>query len=66
MKYRIKNPPQTIWLQIGDDIDDDTDWFDVSDVTWSEEQIHDTDIEYRLVRRRSRKTTASSGSVSEQ
>ncbi len=52
-KPRITHVPDVIYLQLGD-IDDDVDFSKVAtdDITWCEDRIHDSDIEYRLVKRR--------------
>jgi hypothetical protein len=52
-KPKAVNPPERIWLQVGD-IDRDCEFsecYTSGEVTWEQEQIYDTDIEYRLVRR---------------
>jgi hypothetical protein len=45
----MKNLPEIIWLNIGDEVPDNADFRDLAEVTWSDEQIHDNDIPYRLV-----------------
>lgn len=53
---KANNPPETIYLQVGD-IDSDCEFSECDDsgeVTWCADKIHDTDIEYRLVKRRKR------------
>lgn len=54
-KPRANNPPQRIWLQVGE-IDEDCEFDELSegDVTWCGEKQFDTDIEYRLVTRKRR------------
>lgn len=42
----MKNIPQSIWLNIGDECPNDVDFRDLSEVTWSDERINDGDIEY--------------------
>lgn len=57
---KVSNPPERIYLQVGD-IDTDCEFSECerSEVTWCADQIHDTDIEYRLVKRqKSVKTTS--------
>lgn len=53
MKHKAKNPPERIWLQVGE-IERDCEFSecDSGEVTWCADPIHDTDIEYRLVKRR--------------
>lgn len=46
----IKNLPKRIYLNIGDGIPDDVDFRDLSEVTWSEERVNDSDIEYVIVK----------------
>lgn len=57
MKPKAKNPPERIYLQVGD-IEEDCEFSECSlggEVTWCDDKQYDTDIEYRLVKRRSRK-----------
>jgi hypothetical protein len=57
MKPKVLNPPERIFLQVGD-IDEDVQWAEewaCGEVTWCADQQFDSDIEYRLVKRRSRK-----------
>lgn len=42
----MKNIPKRIYLNIGDNVPDDADFRDLSEVTWSEERMFDSDIEY--------------------
>ena len=53
-KPRAYNPPQRIWLQVGD-IQTDCDFNECgdADVSWCATQVYDTDVEYRLMTRRS-------------
>lgn len=44
----MKNKPSKIFLQIGDGYMDDADFKELSEVTWCEDKIFDTDIEYEL------------------
>lgn len=55
-KPRLLNPPERIFLQVGELLED---WeFSAAErtgeVTWCEDQQYDTDVEYRLVKRRKR------------
>jgi hypothetical protein len=55
---KAANTPERIWLQVGD-IDRDCEFaecYDSGGVTWEQDRIYDTDIEYRLVKRRRRAT----------
>lgn len=57
VKSKVLNPPERIWLQVLGD-DDTGDGFHYSDIaieeiTWHDEKIFDSDVEYRLVKRRS-------------
>jgi len=45
------NPPERIWLQVGE-IEDDCDFDECFEVTWCQDSQWPTDIEYRLVKRR--------------
>lgn len=47
----MKNLPQRIFLQVGD-VDKDTDFSELSDITWCVDRINDSDIEYRLVKKK--------------
>jgi len=47
MNPKIKNTPKKIYLQIGDDINID-DFDKLSGVTWCEDNINKSDIEYVL------------------
>jgi hypothetical protein len=47
---KILNPPERIYLQVGD-IEEDCDFENCDEVTWCQDPIHNTDIEYRLVKR---------------
>jgi hypothetical protein len=42
----MKNIPSKIFLQIGEDVDNQDDFRDLEEVTWCEDMILDTDIEY--------------------
>lgn len=51
-KPKAFNPPERIFLQVGD-IDEDCEFAECyasSEVTWEKDAIFSTDIEYRLVR----------------
>jgi hypothetical protein len=56
-KLKVLNPPERIFLQVGDLECDgkDVEWKDCFEVTWCEDSQWPSDIEYRLVKRRSRK-----------
>lgn len=44
---KIKNLPEKIYLNLGvKDIGEDIDFKELSEVTWSQDKINDTDIEY--------------------
>lgn len=43
----MKNIPQSIWLNIGDECPNDVDFRELSEVTWSEERVSDNDIQYQ-------------------
>ena len=47
---KVKEAPDTIWLNVGD-IGYDCDFIELCEVTWSEEKMGDSDIEYRRVKR---------------
>ena len=59
-KPRKMIPPETIYLQVvgSDDTADVEETysrpFDDSEVTWCADKINDSDLEYRLVKRRTR------------
>ena len=44
----MKNIPKKIFLQVGDLEDDNVEFSELSDVTWSAERIYKTDVEYIL------------------
>lgn len=48
--WSIKNLPQRIYLNIGDGVPEDADFHDLSEITWSEERINDSDIEYLIAK----------------
>ena len=55
MKTKIKNIPKRIYLQVGDIETENVDFYELYkkngeevSVTWCDEKIYDTDIEYRL------------------
>jgi hypothetical protein len=60
-KPRITHAPDVIYIQVGD-IDEDVDFRQVEteDVTWCEDRQFDSDLEYRLVKRRKRATVRES------
>lgn len=43
----MKNLPERIYLNIGDECPDDVDFRELSEVTWSEERVSDNDIQYQ-------------------
>lgn len=44
---KIINAPERIWLQVGDDFEPgDVDFNSLSEVTWCQDNVHSTDIEY--------------------
>lgn len=53
-KPRVLNPPERIFLQYGQ-IDEDVEHDLCDEVTWCTDQIDESDVEYRLVKRRKRK-----------
>lgn len=56
-KVKVINPPERIFLQCGiDDEPSDVPWHEISieDVTWHDESIFESDVEYRLVKRSAR------------
>ena len=62
-KPRLLNPPERIFLQVGELLED---WeFSAAErtgeVTWCEDQQYDTDVEYRLVKRRKRNAVTVTG-----
>jgi hypothetical protein len=44
----MKNLPKKIYLQLGEDVDEDTDFRELSDVCWCEDNTDESDIEYEL------------------
>ena len=42
----MRNEPQRIYLQVGEDVDKDTDFDELGDVTWCAENIYKTDLHY--------------------
>lgn len=42
----MNNIHEKIWLNLGDEVPDDADFHDLSEVTWSENKIFDKDVEY--------------------
>lgn len=51
MKPKALNPPERIWLVVGD-IEETCEFHDCDEVTWCSAQQYDADVEYRLVKRR--------------
>lgn len=44
----MKNLPEKIYLQIGEDCPDDVDFKDLKEITWSTEQIFENDIVFEI------------------
>ena len=68
-KPKVTNPPERIFLQCGiDDEADDVPWHEISiaDVTWHDESIFESDIEYRLVKSRRKSIPALPAQSSEE
>lgn len=42
----MNNIPEKIWLNLGEEVPEDADFRDLSEVTWSENKIFDKDVEY--------------------
>lgn len=42
----MKNLPERIYLNLGDGVPENVDFRDLEEVTWSEEKVNDTDVEY--------------------
>lgn len=42
----MKNVPERIYLNIGDGVPNDVDFRDLEEVTWSDERINDSDIQF--------------------
>ena len=42
----MKNLPERIYLNIGDEVPSDSDFRELSEVTWSEERVFDNDIAF--------------------
>jgi hypothetical protein len=58
-KPRVLNPPERIFLQVGE-LDEDWEFDEAErsgEVTWCADSQFDTDVEYRLVKRRKRATS---------
>lgn len=62
MKLKVINPPDRIYLQVGE-IDRDCEFKGLEEVTWCADPIYETDIEYRLVRRKRRVAAKGAGPV---
>ena len=45
----MKNLPEKIYLQIGEDCPDDADFKELKEVTWSTEQIFKNDIVFEII-----------------
>lgn len=46
----MKNIPERIYLQVGDECEASDDFKDLDGVTWCADNVFDTDIEYKLVK----------------
>ncbi len=46
MKREMKNLPERIWLNLGEDVPEGADFRELGEVTWSEEPVNDGDVEY--------------------
>lgn len=44
----MKNLPHKIWLNVGNDIFDDTDFHELKEVTWNEFRVDQSDVAYVL------------------
>lgn len=42
----MNNIPEKIWLNLGEEVPDDSDFHDLSEVTWSENKVFNKDVEY--------------------
>lgn len=42
----MNNIPEKIWLNLGEEVPEDADFRDLSEVTWSENKVFDNDVEY--------------------
>lgn len=42
----MNNIPEKIWLNLGEEVSEDADFRDLSEVTWSENKVFDKDVEY--------------------
>lgn len=45
----MKNIPEKIYLQTGNECPNDCDFEELGEVTWNKDKIYDKDIEYRRV-----------------
>lgn len=41
-----KNVPNKIYLQIGDEVENDDDFFDLYEITWATHRVFDSDLVY--------------------
>jgi len=55
LRKKVKNLPAVIYLQVGEDIDEE-DFNDLIEVTWCKDKIYDTDIRYVLPPKKGRKS----------
>lgn len=53
-KAKVINPPERIFLCVGDLEYEDAEFSDLREVTWCSEKIDESDVEYRLVKRSAR------------
>lgn len=44
----MKNLPNKIYLQVGEDCPDDADFKDLKEITWSTEQIFNNDVVFEI------------------
>jgi len=51
----MKNIPDKIYLQIGDETPDDVDFKNLDEVTWCSDRINEKDIEYVRVKKKNAK-----------
>lgn len=61
---KVREAPERIYLNVGD-LPYDVDFDELSDVTWCEDKQDDSDLEYRLVKRRSGRKLQKRGSTVE-
>jgi hypothetical protein len=54
-KESIRDVPDKIYLQIGDEIPNSVNFKDLDEVTWCEDRINENDIEYVRVKKKNHK-----------